>query len=629
MPPALGTLAQQALTRAAATRPPDDALGLEERSVWRPDSWLLQNCWETLADAGAGAEALTVAKWAAMRQPMALQEALYRLAKQAGARNGLLPLIDREMRDMSPGLLGSTSTLAGHTFPQQLLYAAAAAAIVGDLGLSTSFLEKLDQTDRAWERIVASPELRGVLAEAIVRVGPHPLVLALLEGALRRFGDGGAELLLRVSEQIDPAISPEAVESRPGRILRQCVDTFRFGMLITLHSHRLAAAVLARAGRFDEVLNEVTTIANVQEARKLGGISTRQGDQNLLRQVKRPQADADIDFQVYTLREAVRAMPLRYIPREKRIELAHRLADLGMKSDGWTAAGAASTLAELGALKLAGDVVGHIAPTDPTRSEGAIALVRGLLAVDDLPTADGQAQKALAWARSLPGRNPERALTWGLAEAYLEFGHPQRAVALIDEWREETGMFARMRSRLNPSMSDDELRLKRLRLQALLMMNTAGPTPDESRLLQELVQWGPRLLDGEALVDHMADGLLRPLLAAGRTREAWALLPALQGALITSSGEKHATRVRQVSALLARQVRLAAATTDVPPDGVEEDAAVYATFLAELWSANAARGLWQTVHGLNGSLPLVLALEGPPTIAAIARVAHERGPEWA
>ncbi len=628
MPPALSGLAAQALARAAATRPPEDALGLEERSVWRPDSWMLQQCWETLADAGAGTEALQVAKWAAMRQPMALQEALYRLARQAVSRPALLPLVDRELNELSPALLATHPSAAGHTFPQQLLYAATAAATVGNLGLAASYLEKLDQTERAWERILGSPELRSVLAEALVRVGPHPLVLALLDGALRRFGDGGGELLLRIAEQIDPSIGPEAVESRPGRILRQCVDTFRYGMLTTLHSHRLAAAVLARAGRFDDVLNEVATIANVQEARKLGGLSTRQADQNLLRQVKRPQADADIDFQVYTLREAVRAMPLRYIPRDKRIELAHRLAELGMKSDGWTAAGAASTLAELGALKLASDVVAHIAPTDPTRSEGAIALVRGLLAVDDLAGADAQAQQALTWARTLPGRNPERALTWGLAEAYLEFGHPNRAIALLDEWREEAGLFARMRGRLNPSLSDDELRLKRLRLQALLLLNTAGPTPDEARLLQELVQWGPRLLEGEALVDHMADGLLRPLLAAGRTAEAWALLPALQAALITSNGDKHANRVRQVSALLARQVRLAAATSNVPTDGIEADHAVYANFLAELWAANAARGLWQTVHGLNGSLPLVFALEGAPTVAAIARVAHERGPEW-
>jgi hypothetical protein len=627
MPPALSVLAQQALTRAAATRPPEDALGFEERSVWRPDSWMLQSCWEALADAGAGSEAIAVAQWAAMRRPLALQEALYRLARQTGARPALLPSIESELAAMSPALLHSLEP--GPFYPQQLLYASAAAANIGNLGLATTYLEKLDQTERAWERVIVSPELRSVLAETLVRVGPHPLVLSLLEGALRRFGDPGAELLLRVSEQIDPAIGPDAVETKAGRILRQCVDTFRFGMLTTLHSHRLAAAVLARAGRFDDVLQETTTIGNVQEARKLGGISTRQGDQNLLRQVKRPQADPDIDFQVYTLREAVRAMPLRYIPREKRIELAHRLAELGMKSDGWTAAGAASTLAELGALKLATDVVAHIAPTDPTRSEGAIALVRGLLAVDDLAAADSQAQQAMAWARSLPGRNPERALTWGLAEAYLEFGHPHRAIALIDEWRDEAGLFARMRNAFSQNMTDDELRLKRLKLQALLLLNTAGPTPDESKLVQEMVQWGPRLLEGEALVDHLADGLLRPLLAAGRTHDAWALLPALQAALATSSGDKHATRVRQVSALLARQVRLAAATSDVPPDGIEEDHAVYANFLAELWAADAARGLWQTVHGMNGSMPLVLALEGPPTVAAIARVAHEQGPEWA
>src|SRR5690606_38055211 len=119
--------------------------------------------------------------------------------------------------------------------------------------------------------------------------------------------------------------------------------------------------------------------------------------------VKRPQADADVDFQVYTLREAIRALPLRYIPRDKRILLAQHLAQLGMKSDGWTAAGATSTLAELGALKFATDVVSRIAATDATRSEGVIALVRGMLAVNDLTGAEEQVQKGLAWARTYNG----------------------------------------------------------------------------------------------------------------------------------------------------------------------------------------------------------------------------------
>ena len=356
--------------------------------------------------------------------------------------------------------------------------------------------------------------------------------------------------------------------------------------------------------------------------------------------MKRPQSDADIDFQVYTLREAIRAMPLRYIPRETRVELAAHLARLGMKSDGWTAAGAAASLAELGALKFAADVVDSIKPTDATRSEGVIALVRGLVAVGDMPAAAEQVRKGLAWARNSAGRNPERALIWGLAEAYLEFDHPQETLALLDEWRTESGFLARMRSRLNPTLSDDDLRLKRLRLQALLRMESGNPdlSLDERALLDELQLWAPQLLEGEALIDFYADALLRPLLTAGRTRAAWALLPQIQAALATSTGEKHATRVRQVAALLARQVRLAAVGApltdirdqrDLRDETEQEDTlAVFGHFLNDLWTADANRGLWQVVYGINGSLPLVHALEGPATVVNIAHAAHNQGSDW-
>lgn len=603
---------------------------MEQRSVWRPDSWIIQHCWEALADAGAASEAVSTAKLTGDRQPLAIHEVLYKLARQSANKAALTRLVEQALSPLNQMLLATNPLTAPPHFVQQLLLSGATAAHLGNVGLALSYLEKLDQCDRGWERIVALPDQRGVLAEIIVRVGPSPLVVSLIDSALRRFGDSGAELLLRISEQIDPAISPEAGDQPESKMLRHCVDAFRYGTLTTLHSHRISAAVLARAGRFTDVLNEVTTIANIQDARRMGGSSLRMGDQNVLRQVKRPQADADIDFQVYTLREAIRAMPLRYIPREMRIELARHLAQLGLKSDGWTAAGAASSLAELGALKFAADVVQHIAPTDPTRSEGTIALVRGLLAVSDVTGADEHARKALEWARGQAGRNPERALVWGLAEAYLEFGYPQKSLGWLDEWRDTSTLLTRMRSRLSPSMSDDELRIKRLRLAALLAIGERTPTieREEEQLLAELREWGPRLLEGEALIDFYADGLLRPLLTAGRTVEAWALLPPIQSALVTSVGEKHTARVRQVAALLARQVRLAAAS-EASLDDSEENQGVIARFVTDLWEADAARGLWQTVHGMNGSLALVQALEGPATIAAIARIAHEQGDSWA
>ena len=633
-PPALAWAAQEQLARGASLAHSDETLAVEERSVWRPDSLVLQHCWATLADAGSGPEALSVAALAAERQPASRQEALYRLARQAQGKPALVRVVEQSLAEQSALLHGATLTPAPY-FPQQLLLCAATAAHLNNAGVALNYLEKIDQTDRAWERIVASPEQRMILAETIVHAGPHPLVLTLLDSALRRFGDAGAELLLRVSEQINPAIGPDNVENKQARLLRHCVDTFRYGMLTTLQSHRMAAAVYARAGRFDETLKEVETIANIQDGHRVGSFSSRSSDQNLLRQVKRPQSDADIDFQVYTLREAIRAMPLRYIPRETRVELSAHLARLGMKSDGWTAAGAAASLAELGALKFAADVVESIKPTDATRSEGVIALVRGLVAVGDMAAADEQVRKGLAWARASAGRNPERALIWGLAEAYLEFDHPEHSLALLDEWRSDTSLLARLRSRFIPTLSDDELRLKRLRLQALLRLdnNSADLSIDEQALLDDLRQWSPQLLEGEALIDFYADGLLRPLLAAGRTRAAWSLLPQIQAALATSTGEKHTTRVRQVASLLARQVRLAAVATPLQDGGdesLQEDTqAVFGHFLNDLWTADANRGLWQVVHGINGSLPLVHALEGPATIVAIADAAHTQGGQWA
>ena len=53
-----------------------------------------------------------------------------------------------------------------------------------------------------------------------------------------------------------------------------------------------------------------------------------------------------------------------------RLELANRLAALGNRSDGWTAAGAAATLVELGAVKYGIDVVSKIPDSDPNVLRG-------------------------------------------------------------------------------------------------------------------------------------------------------------------------------------------------------------------------------------------------------------------
>jgi hypothetical protein len=393
--------------------------------------------------------------------------------------------------------------------------------------------------------------------------------------------------------------------------------------------------VFGHAGLVDEVLAQLTTIANVQSARREGGLSLRQGDPTLLRQVKRPTADADVDFQVYTLREAIRGLPLRQLGREARLELANRLAALGNRSDGWTAAGAAATLVELGAVKYAVEVVGKIPESDATRSEGVISLVRALLAAGEAELAEEQAQKGLVWARAYPGRNPERALTWGLSEVYLERRQSDRALALLDQWEQPVSFLQRVRGVFGRRLDDDELRNNGLRLRALLQRERtlAG---DIQRLTNQLLAAAPQLLDGDVLVSFLLDDLLTPLLAAGRIKLALSVLPVLSPALRSGTGERHATRVANVSSVLAAELALleperldpAHDPGASPSSFAPEVRSAVEQFLVDLWQKNAGRGLWQTVHGIHGSLGLVVLVEGPQAVEAIAAFAAEAGGEW-
>ena len=623
--PALAPSAVAALDRAAERRPGEDALVVEERSVWQPHSWLIQRCWEALSEAGAGPQALGVARLGAARQPAAAMHAILRLAQHAAERPELRPVVAQALTQETRALFDGAPPAAGQG-AQPLVLAAAAAAMVQTPAQALAYLERLDQVQKGWDKVFAAPDDRGLLAETVARAGIHPLSLALIGNALRRFGDSGADFVQRVADKLDA----ESGAPAPARMVQRCVDSLRHGVLATLHSHRVTAGVLARAGLVEDALNEITVIGNIQEARRGAGITARSGDQNLLRQVKRPRANPDVDFQFYALREAVRALPAGRISAEQRALLAAQLAALGTQSDGWTAAGAASTLVELGALDEAAAVVAAIAPADPTRSEGAIALARGLLAVGDTFRADQEADKALAWVRALGKKNPERALIWGLAEAYLDYGRPDRALELLGEWRNEPGFMERLRARFGPTFGDDDLRIQRLRLQALLDLrgSATGPPGEISGVIQQLRLWAPRLLEGEALGEFYADGLLRPLLAAGRVQQATALLPEVLDALAASTGDKHTARVREVAALLARQVRLQAAQPQSASADGAELRALLTQFLLDLWQKDAERGIWQAVHGVEGSLPLVLALDGPDALVTIAEAAAQSGDRW-
>ena len=640
-PPSAGSailpLAQAAIANlaAAAQARSEDPTAADERAVFRPDSWLLQCCWQSLADAGRFEGAMRLARMTAPRQPLAPMHCLYRLSRQIDRHWGLAHAIAAELRAAHSSLF-----MLGAGEPQvqdadRLLFAASAAANIGERQLAFACLEQLDQFGKPWDRIIVQPDQRGMLAETVLRLGPHPLTLALMANALRRFGDAGAHFVLDITAGAAERLRRTASAPKMARLLGLSVDTFRNALLTSLHSRRLTATVFGYAGLVDEVLAQLTTIANIQSARREGGLALRQGDPTLLRQVKRPTADADVDFQVYALREAIQGLPLRQLGREARLELANRLAALGNRSDGWTAAGAAATLVELGAVKYAIEVVGKIPNTDPTRSEGVISLVRALLAAGEVELAEEQAQKGLVWARSYPGRNPERALTWGLSEVYLERRQSDRALALLDQWEQPATFLQRMRDVFGRKLDDDELRNNGLRLGALLQRERTS-TSDIQRLTSQLLNAAPQLLDGEALVSFLLDDLLAPLLASGRTMLALSVLPALSEALRRGLGEKHATRVANVAGVLVSELAPAEeermdpshdGETSPPPMAAEPRSAIE-RFLVDLWQKNAQRGLWQTVHGIHGSLALILLLEGPQAVETIAAYTVEAGGQW-
>lgn len=634
------TLLAQAATDCLATAAEasgENGAAVDERAVFRPDSWLLQCCWQSLANAGVFDSAMRVARLAAPRQPLAPVHCLFRLSRQIDKQWGLANDIAAELGAMRQGLFAQLPGGPTMQDAERLLYAAAAAANIGERQLAFACLERLDQFLKPWDRIIVQPDQRGMLAEVVLRVGPHPLTVSLVTNALRRFGDAGAHFVLDVSagaaERLRRSPTPSA---KMARLLSLGVDTFRNASLTSLHSHRLTTTVFGYAGLADEVLAQLTTIANIQGARREGGLSLRQGDPSLLRQVKRPSADADVDFQVYTLREAIRALPLRHVGREARLELANRLAALGNRSDGWTAAGAASTLVELGAIKYAIDVVSKIPENDPTRSEGVISLVRSLLAAGEAELAEEQALKGLQWAHAYRGRNPERALTWGLSEVYLERRQADRALVLLNQWEQPSGLVRRMRGVFGLGLDDDSLRNNGLRLRAMLQRERTTLN-ETQRLVNQLLNAAPQLLEGEALVGFLLEDLLAPLLAAGRTKLALSVLSVLSVALRSGIGEKHATRVASVANVLiaglatTKPERLDPARDEqvVTISLPAEERRTIEQFLMDLWQKNAQRGIWQTVHGIHGSLALIILLDGPQAVESIAAFAVEAGDQWA
>ncbi|MEZ4707162.1 MAG: hypothetical protein R3A44_08155 [Caldilineaceae bacterium] len=677
----------ESLHFAAAAKTDGAAHLAEARSVWQPDTWLLQRCWQLLAEAGCGVEALSVAALAEARQPLAPIHALLKVAQQASNRPDLVALIAGELVQLHAKLFDPHIISDPQRQIERLLHAAAAAVLIHNHALALAYLEKLDQTPRAWDRIYIQPDLRHLLSDTVARIGLHPLTDQLIATAARHYSDSGAQFLQQIADFIGKETAGGEPTVHHKRLLDRCVRALRSAVLIGLHSRRIAATVMAQAGLVEDVLEQLSIIATIQDAHRETGHAPRGGSSQylgsggrdsenpLLRQVTRPRANADVDFQVYTLQNAAKALPVARISPMQRVALSNLLADLGLRSDGWTAASAAATLIRLGGIEDAIQTIDQIAPNDPTRSEGVIALVTALLESGDEHEAERQTQKALAWVRSRPARTPERATTWGLAQAYLAHGRPQAALRLLGappaaSWYERLVNLLRGRG-FEPSLGDAELRNGRLRLQGLLQLQqspngvdshlreqpestslthippaendaamasatphsingaaaaTAELPPTAEELVNQLIHWAPQLLEGEALVNFCVDGLLIPLLEAGKVRHAWGLLPQLSRALLALHGSKHAHQVDAVLRPFAGYLRQFEG--QAKPDQISAMRKPLADFMLNLWKENARKGIWQAAYGVDGSLYMLLTLEGADAVMAVADAAANDGALW-
>ena len=202
---------------------------------------------------------------------------------------------------------------------------------------------------------------------------------------------------------------------------------------------------------------------------------------------------------------------------------------------------------------------------------------------------------------------------------------PAQALAVLEAWQEPAGFWQNLRAAWGHKANDDDLRRSGLRLRALLQQD-----PPQSREIQQqiglLTQWAPKLLAGEALASFLTDNLLVPLLESGRIRQALPVLSGLQQATATSSGEKYAARLSYWAGLLVAKVE--PTQTEGAQGEVEAVRRELERWMGAIWQADSQRGLWQTVQGIEGLLPLLIGLEGPQAVVQLAHSVVQIGPQW-
>ena len=619
----LVTAATNALRRAAQTPPPPN-----DRQVRQPDSWLIRHCWQALAASGTPEATFSVVDLAGAGEPLSLFRALPILAERAEGDVGLAVALADKLRSVS-GLAARPFSGDRESWAERLLALAYAAARIDDSSLAFACLERLDQQPGIWSTVFARTELRDRLARTVAYAGPHPLTIQLLRNALRHHDEPGGQFLLSVGTLAAQNIREERQVSASRRLLRRCVDTFQNTAIVSLISRRHAAITFGLAGQPEQILEQITIIANVQEARRTSSIyALRDSEQQLVRQVRRPRANADVDFQLYTLKEAVDSLPLESVSLAQRQLLADKVAELGGSSDGWSASAAAGALVKLGAATHAVAINERIDPTDHSRSEAHRVLVAALLQAGDEADAAAQTQAGVHWAQSLAEHHPERLTIWGIVEAYLAQGRAQTALAVLDQ-RRPPRFGVRMRRLFGEKPSEEALREEALRMHAALL----SPEGSEDRAvihLSHVRRWAPGLLEGKALALFYTENVLEPLLSARSDRMLWAFLPDLCRALGGIVSREFPTRVEDVCEKLVRRLTLRQAEDRDEQDDAafEEEQAVLGDFLVQLWEQSAGQSVWQTVYAVGGTLPLIIALAGSEAAMEIAQFAVAEGAGW-
>jgi len=623
----------QSLRQAAQTPPPPN-----ERQVRQPDSWLIRQCWQALAAGGAPETTFAVVDLAGEGEPLSLFRALPILARRAESDVGLAVALSEKLYSLRS--LAATPLFGDRAdWAERLLALAYSAARIDDLSLAFACLERLDQQPAIWRTVFAHTELRELLAQTVVYAGPHPLTLQLLRNALRHHDEQGSQFLLNVGTLTARHIREEHRVAHNRRLLDVCVNTFQNAAITSLISRRHAAITFGLAGLPERILDQITIIANVQEARSMSGIFTpRDAEQQLLRQVRRPRANADVDFLLYTLKKSVESLPLDRVSPSQRQQLADKLAELGERSDGWSAAAAAGALVRLGAIQYAAAINERIDATDHSRSEAYRMLVEALLQNGNEKVAAEQAQLAVRWSQSLAERLPERLTIWGIAQVYLAHNQGQTALALLDQ-RRRPGWAARLRHLFGAKIDEETLREEALRMHAALLpqgRNKAQAIVHLSRLRR----WAPTLLEGKALALFYSENVLEPLLSIRQDRVLWAFLPDLRWALGGIVSREFPARVEDVCHKLVRRLTLRQAENaagrgmdgaDAPQQDdarLREEQAALESFLIQLWEQSVAQGIWQTVYAVGGALPLVIALAGSEAVQAIAKMVAAEGAGW-